>query len=122
MLNTASVRLVNYNRGVDITKTTDEEDGFATFVNIIEDSYELYVTAPQHQSIKHIIGKFAQSSHSLMFILLISIFQYQPLRYTGHFWREKQLNTALMLDQLLLTIPMISPLKPILKPMSQCQL
>ena len=55
LVNDARVRLVNYDRGIKITLTTEEENGTVTFINIPEDRYELFVSAPNHVAVNQII-------------------------------------------------------------------
>ena len=55
LVNDARVRLVNYDRGIKITLTTEEENGTVTFINIPEDRYELFVSAPNHVAVNRII-------------------------------------------------------------------
>lgn len=55
LVDNAKVRLLNYQRGVDISKSTADEYGYVTFEDITEDRYELYVSAPKHRSVKHVI-------------------------------------------------------------------
>ena len=55
LVSDAQVRLLNYDRDIRITLTTEEENGTVTFINIPEDRYELYVDAPSHIAINRII-------------------------------------------------------------------
>ncbi len=53
LVKNAKVRLLNYRTGVDLTEGTAR--GPVTFHDIIEDRYELYVEAPKHRSVKHVV-------------------------------------------------------------------
>ena len=54
LVSDAAVRLVNYERIIRITQTTEEGNGTTTFIGIPEDHYELFVEAPGHQSITNV--------------------------------------------------------------------
>ena len=55
LVSNAVVRLVNHQRNIRLTVSTEEDNGTATFINIPEDRYELVVEAPNHQSINQIV-------------------------------------------------------------------
>ena len=55
LVNDAAITLINYQRGIRITLTTDAGNGTVTFVSIHEDRYEMFVEAPYHQSIRQVI-------------------------------------------------------------------
>ena len=55
LVDDAVIRLINYQRGIRTTQTTDIGNGTTTFINIYEDRYEMYVEAPGHQSIRQVI-------------------------------------------------------------------
>ena len=55
LVSNAIIRLVNRQRNIRITKSTETDNGTATFINIPEDRYELHVEAPNHLSINQII-------------------------------------------------------------------
>jgi len=54
LVSNAVVRLVNYQRNIRITETT-EDSGNVTFIDIPEDRYELLVEAPNHRTLHQII-------------------------------------------------------------------
>ena len=55
LVNNAAVTLINYQRNLRITETTDLGNGTTTFVDIHEDRYEMFVEAPGHQTLHQII-------------------------------------------------------------------
>ena len=55
LVNDAAVTLVNYQRNIRITQTTELDNGTVTFFNIFEDRYEMYVEAPGHLTLHQII-------------------------------------------------------------------
>ena len=55
LVNNAAVTLINYQRNIRITQTTEMDNGTVTFFNIPEDRYELHAEAPDHLSIRQII-------------------------------------------------------------------
>ena len=55
LVNNAAVTLINYQRNIRITQTTEMDNGTVTFHNIPEDRYELRAEAPDHLSIRQII-------------------------------------------------------------------
>ena len=54
LVSEATVRLVNYERNIRITQSTEDGNGTTTLIGIPEDRYELFVEAPDHQSITHV--------------------------------------------------------------------
>ena len=55
LVNNAAITLINYQRNIRMTSTTDRNNGTATFVNIFEDRYEMFIEAPNHLSLHEII-------------------------------------------------------------------
>ena len=55
LVTNAAVTLVNYQRNIRITQTTDLDTGTVTFFNIFEDRYEMFVEAPGHLTLRQII-------------------------------------------------------------------
>ena len=55
LVNNAVITLINYQRNIRITNTTEMYNGTLTFYNIPEDRYELRAEAPDHLSIRQII-------------------------------------------------------------------
>ena len=55
LVNDAAVTLVNYQRNIRITQTTESDNGTVTFFNIFEDRYEMFVEAPGHLTLHQII-------------------------------------------------------------------
>ena len=55
LVSNAAVTLINYQRNVRITKTTDSGNGTTTFFDLHEDRYEMFVEAPGHQTLYQII-------------------------------------------------------------------
>ena len=51
LVNNAVVRLVNIQRNIRVTKTTEADNGTVTFSDIPEDHYELVIEAPKHQTL-----------------------------------------------------------------------
>ena len=76
LVNDAVVRLVNRQRNIRLTISTEADNGTATFINIPEDRYELLVEAPNHQSINQIIITSIDSPVLTVFI------QRQAVTYT----------------------------------------
>ena len=66
-LSNAVVRIVNNIRGIQETLTTGE-GGTVTFINIPEDRYELYVSGPNHVSLKQIIVTSAEEPLLTLFL------------------------------------------------------
>ncbi|XP_065905004.1 uncharacterized protein [Dysidea avara] len=55
LVNDAAITLINYQRGIRITLTTEAGNGTVTFTNIHEDRYEMFVEASDHLSIRQVI-------------------------------------------------------------------
>ena len=51
----AAITLINYQRNIRITMTTERDNGSATFLDIYEDHYEVIIEAPDHLSVSQII-------------------------------------------------------------------
>ena len=67
LLSNAVVRLVNNRRSIRETLTTGES-GTVTFVNILEDRYEIFVTGPNHVPVDRIIVTSAEEPVYTVFI------------------------------------------------------
>lgn len=76
LVSNAAVTLINRQRGVSIRLTTDADNGTVTFVNIVEDRYEMIVEAPDHQTLHQIIITTAENPIVTVFI------QRQTVTYT----------------------------------------
>ena len=55
LVNDAAITLINYQRGIRITLTTEAGNGTVTFINIHEDRYEMFVEAPDHLTVHQVI-------------------------------------------------------------------
>ena len=55
LVDNAVITLINYQRNIRITMTTERDNGSATFFDIYEDRYEIYIEAPNHLSVSQII-------------------------------------------------------------------
>ena len=55
LVNDAAITLINYQRGIRITLTTEVGNGTVTFINIHEDRYEMFVEAPDHLTVHQVI-------------------------------------------------------------------
>ena len=55
LVNDAAITLINYQRGIRITLTTEAGNGTVTFINIYEDRYEMFVEAPDHLSLRQVL-------------------------------------------------------------------
>ena len=55
LVNDAAITMINYQRGIRITLTTETSNGTVTFINIHEDRYEMFVEAPDHLSVRQVI-------------------------------------------------------------------
>ena len=51
----AVITLINYQRNIRITMTTERDNGSATFFDIYEDHYEVIIEAPDHLAVSQII-------------------------------------------------------------------
>ena len=51
----AVVTLINYQRDIRTTLTTEERDGSALFANIYEDRYEVFIEAPDHRPLHQVV-------------------------------------------------------------------
>jgi len=76
LVSNALVRLVNNQRNIRITKTTEADNGTVTFINIPEDHYELVVEAPRHRTHRQTIITSANNPILTVFV------QRQAVRYT----------------------------------------
>ena len=55
LVSDAVVTIINYQRDIRTTLTTEEGRGSALFINIFEDRYELFVEAPNHRPLRQVI-------------------------------------------------------------------
>ena len=55
LVDNAVITLINYQRNIRITLTTERDNGSATFFDIYEDRYEIFIEAPDHLSVSQII-------------------------------------------------------------------
>ena len=55
LVTNAAITLVNYQRNITVTMTTDRNNGTATFLNIYEDRYEIFIEAPDHLDLHEVI-------------------------------------------------------------------
>ena len=55
LVDDAVITLINNQRNIRITMTTERDNGSATFFDIHEDHYELFVEAPDHLAVNQII-------------------------------------------------------------------
>ena len=55
LVNNAAVTIINYQRGIRMTKGTDIDNGTLTFENINEDRYEMIVEAQNHRTLHQVI-------------------------------------------------------------------
>ena len=76
LVDNAAITLINYQRNIRVTMTTDRNNGTATFVNIFEDRYEMFIEAPDHLALHEIIIT------SLDTPLLTKFIQRQTVIYT----------------------------------------
>ena len=68
LVNNANIRLINFNEGVDISRSSVEDNGRATFINIREGYYNLYVEAPQHLTIHYTVFVSFDTSSVTVFL------------------------------------------------------
>ena len=54
LVDDATITLINYQRNLRLRLTTADGNGTATFVNIHEDRYEMYIQAPGHRDIHQV--------------------------------------------------------------------
>ena len=76
LVDDAVITLINYQRDIRISMTTERNNGSATFVNIYEDRYELFIEAPDHLSLHQIIVTSLDNPTLVVFI------QRQTVTYT----------------------------------------
>ena len=55
LVDNAVITLINYQRNIRITITTERDNGSATFFDIYEDRYEVFIEAPDHLAVSQII-------------------------------------------------------------------
>ena len=68
LVDNAAVTLISRQRGISIRLTTDTDNGTVTFVNIVEDRYEMIVEAPDHQTLHQVIITTADNPVVTVFI------------------------------------------------------
>ena len=76
LVDNAVITLINYQRNIRISMTTERDNGSATFLNIYEDRYELFIEAPDHLSLHQIIVTSLDNPTLIMFM------QRQTVTYT----------------------------------------
>ena len=76
LVDDAVITLINYQRDIRISMTTERNNGSATFLNIYEDRYELFIEAPDHLSLHQIIVTSLDNPTLVVFI------QRQTVTYT----------------------------------------
>ena len=55
LVSDAVVTIINYQRDIRTTLTTEEGQGRALFANIFEDRYEVFIEAPDHRSLHEVV-------------------------------------------------------------------
>ena len=55
LVNDAVVTIINYQRDIRTTLTTEEGQGRALFANIFEDRYEVFIEAPDHRTLHEVL-------------------------------------------------------------------
>ena len=68
LVSDAVVTLINYDRNLRLTQSTDLGNGITEFINIYEDRYEMIVEAPSHRSLRQIIVTSVESPEVTVFI------------------------------------------------------
>ena len=76
LVDNAVITLINYQRNIRISMTTERDNGSATFLNIYEDRYELFIEAPDRLSLHQVIVTSLDSPTLIMFM------QRQTVTYT----------------------------------------
>ena len=76
LVDNAVIRLINYQRNIRITQTTEGDNGSTTFFSIHEDRYELFIEAPDHLTLSQIIVTSEDSPTLILFM------QRQTVTYT----------------------------------------
>ena len=76
LVNDATITLINYQRNLRIARTTELGNGTATFFDIFEDRYEMYVEAPDHLTLRQVIITSIDEPVVTVFI------QREAVRYT----------------------------------------
>ena len=76
LVDDAVITLINYQRNIRISMTTERDNGSATFLNIYEDRYKLFIEAPDHLSLHQIIVTSLDNPTLIMFM------QRQTVTYT----------------------------------------
>ena len=68
LVDNAVITLINYQRNIRISMTTERDNGSATFLNIYEDRYELFIEAPDHLSLHQITVTSLDNPTLIMFM------------------------------------------------------
>ena len=68
LVSNASITLINYQRGIRITQTTEIDNGKVTFINLYEDCYEMFVEAPEHRTLRQIMVTSVNNPKVIVFI------------------------------------------------------
>ena len=76
LVDDATITLINYQRNLRLTLTTAAGNGIATFVNIHEDRYQMYVVAPDHRTLNLVTVTSISNPNMTVFI------ERQAVRYT----------------------------------------
>ena len=76
LVDDAVITLINYQRNIRATQTTEIGNGTTTFINIYEDRYEVFVEAPGHRSNRQVIITSLNNPTLTVFL------ERQAVRYT----------------------------------------
>jgi hypothetical protein len=76
LVDDATITLINYQRNLRLRQTTAAGNGTATFINIQEDRYEMYVEAPGHRTLHQVTVTSITNPTVTVFI------ERQAVRYT----------------------------------------
>ena len=76
LVDDATITLINYQRNIRARLTTAAENGSATFIDIYEDRYEMYVEAPGHRTVHQVTVTSINNPIVTVFI------ERQAVRYT----------------------------------------
>ena len=76
LVDDARITMINYQRNLRLRLTTAADNGTATFVNIYEDRYEMYVEAPGHRTLHQVTVTSITNPTVTVFI------ERQAVRYT----------------------------------------
>ena len=76
LVDDATITLINYQRNIRTTQTTELGNGTTTFINIYEDRYEIYVEASGHRSHRQVLITSLNNPTLTVFL------ERQAVRYT----------------------------------------